>query len=90
VGLPPDFLLSMVALAHLMRLSSQKAARVVVGECYVAGNPGRPVFFGPGTPMRSWSTRPITSNVVGLSNCVRQTFDSIPRTFSVPRFSADC
>jgi hypothetical protein len=32
VGLPPDFLLSLVALATFMRLSSKKAARVAVGE----------------------------------------------------------
>jgi hypothetical protein len=42
VGLRPDFLLSLVALANLMRLSLLKAAHVDVGECHIAGNPGRP------------------------------------------------
>jgi hypothetical protein len=57
MGLPPDFLSSLVALAKFMRLSSQKAARVVVDECRVTGNPGRPVFFAqvrlgePGAPV---------------------------------------
>ena len=32
VGLPPDFLLNLAALATFMRLSSKKAARVAVGE----------------------------------------------------------
>jgi hypothetical protein len=41
-----------------MRLSSLKAARVVVGKSRVAGNPGRPIFFGPGTLWRTWGTRP--------------------------------
>jgi hypothetical protein len=41
-GLPPDFLWSLVALANLMRLSLLKAAHAAVGECHVAGNPGRP------------------------------------------------
>ena len=36
----PDFLLRLVALAGFMRLSSLKAAHVVVGKCRVAGNPG--------------------------------------------------
>jgi hypothetical protein len=40
-GLPPDFLLSLVALARLMRLSLLKAAHAAVGERHVAGNPGR-------------------------------------------------
>jgi hypothetical protein len=43
-GLPPDFLSSLVALTNLMRLSLLKAAHVGVGECHVAGNPGRPSF----------------------------------------------
>jgi hypothetical protein len=33
-----------VALSSLMRLSLLKAAHLVVGECGVAGNPGRPSF----------------------------------------------
>jgi hypothetical protein len=41
-GLPPNFLWSLVALASLMRLSLLKAAHAAVGECHVAGNPGRP------------------------------------------------
>jgi hypothetical protein len=57
VGLRPDFLLSLLALANHMRLSLLKAAGVAVGECRVAGNPGRPSFsaqvrFGePGAPV---------------------------------------
>jgi len=43
-GLPPDFLLSLLALSSLMRLSLLKAAHVDVGECHVAGNPGRLSF----------------------------------------------
>jgi hypothetical protein len=43
-GLRPDFLWSLVALAHIMRLSLLKAAHAAVGECHVAGNPGRPSF----------------------------------------------
>jgi hypothetical protein len=43
-GLPPDFLLSLVALSSLMRLSLLKAAHVDVGECHEAGNPGRPSY----------------------------------------------
>jgi hypothetical protein len=31
-------------LANFMRLSLLKAARAAVGECHVAGNPGRPSF----------------------------------------------
>jgi hypothetical protein len=59
MGLPPDFLLSLVALATFMRLSSKKAARVAVGERHVQeirvapsfsaqvrwGEPGAPVRF---------------------------------------------
>jgi hypothetical protein len=33
-----------VALASFMRLSLLKAARVAVGECRAAGNPGRPSY----------------------------------------------
>jgi hypothetical protein len=57
VGLLPDFLSSLVALANLMRLSLLKAAHVDVGECHVAGNPGRPSFSAqvrlgePGAPV---------------------------------------
>ena len=40
----PDFLWRLLALADFMRLSLLKAAHVVVGECRVAGNPGRPPF----------------------------------------------
>jgi hypothetical protein len=36
VGLPPDFLLSLMALSSLMRLSLLKAAHVDVGERHVA------------------------------------------------------
>jgi hypothetical protein len=43
-GLPPDFLWSLVALANFMRLSLLKAAHAAVGECHVAGNPGRPSY----------------------------------------------
>jgi hypothetical protein len=43
-GLPPDFVWSLVALARLMRLSLLKAAHVDIGQCHVAGNPGRPSF----------------------------------------------
>jgi hypothetical protein len=43
-GSPPDFLWSLVALAHLMRLSLLKAAHAAVGECHVAGNPGQRAF----------------------------------------------
>jgi DNA-directed RNA polymerase len=39
-GLPPDFLWSLLAPAHLMRLSLRKAAHAAVGEYHVAGNPG--------------------------------------------------
>jgi hypothetical protein len=58
-GLLPDFLWSLVALAHLMRLSLLKAAHAAVGECHVAGNRGRPscsthVRESP----RTWGTRP--------------------------------
>jgi hypothetical protein len=58
-GLVPDFLWSLVALASLMRLSLLKAAHVAVGQCRVAGNPGRPscsthVRESP----RTWGTRP--------------------------------
>jgi hypothetical protein len=31
-------------LAHFMRLSLLKAAHAAVGECHVAGNPGRPLI----------------------------------------------
>jgi hypothetical protein len=44
VGLPRDFLWSLVALSSLMRLSLLKAAHVAVGECRVSGNPGRPSY----------------------------------------------
>jgi hypothetical protein len=59
MGLPPDFLWSLVALASLMRLSLLKAAHVAVGQCRVSGNPGRPscsthVRESP----RTWGTRP--------------------------------
>jgi hypothetical protein len=58
VGLPPDFLWSLVALAHLMRLSLLKAAHAAVGECHAAGNPDRPPFSA-GTLWRTWGTRPV-------------------------------
>jgi hypothetical protein len=45
VGLPSDFLWSLVALAHLMRLSLLKTAHAAVAERHVAGNPGRPDFL---------------------------------------------
>jgi hypothetical protein len=58
-GLPPDFLWSLVALAHLMRLSLLKAARAAVGECHVAGNPGRPSYSTHARESpRTWGTRP--------------------------------
>jgi hypothetical protein len=38
--LPPDFLLRLVALAKLKRLSLLKAAHAGVGECRVTGSPG--------------------------------------------------
>jgi len=44
-GLPPDFLSSLVALVNLMRSRPAGTAHVVVGECRVAGNPGRPSFL---------------------------------------------
>jgi hypothetical protein len=44
VGLPPDFLSSLLALANLMRLFLLKAAHAVLDDCHVAGNPGRPSF----------------------------------------------
>ena len=34
----------------------------------------RPVVFVPGTLVRTWGTRPISSNVVGVSNYVGQRF----------------
>ena len=37
--LPPDFLSGLVVLVDFMRLSSKKAAYVVVGESTVVGNP---------------------------------------------------
>ena len=37
--LPPDFLSGLVAAVNLMRLSSKKAAYVVVYESSVVGNP---------------------------------------------------
>jgi hypothetical protein len=46
VGLPPDFLCSLVALAHLMRLSLLKAAHAVVsGAAYRKS--GSPRLFRP-------------------------------------------
>jgi hypothetical protein len=57
--LSPDFLWSLVALAHLMRLSLLKAAHAAVGECHVAGNPGRPSFSTHVRESpRTWGTRP--------------------------------
>jgi hypothetical protein len=57
-GLPPDFLWSLVALAHLMRLSLLKAAHAVVsGAAYRKF--GSPVLFGPRTLRRTWGTRPV-------------------------------
>jgi hypothetical protein len=57
-GLRPDFLWSLVALAHLMRLSLLKAAHAAVGECHVAGNPGRPSCSTHVRESRTWGTRP--------------------------------
>jgi hypothetical protein len=55
-----------VALAHLMRLSSLKAAHAAVGECHVAGNPGRPPYSAhvrshgkPGQVGERGGTRPV-------------------------------
>jgi hypothetical protein len=58
-GFPPDFLWSLVALAHLMRLSLLKDAHAAVGECHVAGNPGCPscLTHARESP-RTWGTRP--------------------------------
>src|ERR1700678_3655681 len=58
-GSPPDFLWSLVALAHLMRLSLLKAAHAAVGECHVAGNPGQPSYSNHVRESpRTWGTRP--------------------------------
>jgi hypothetical protein len=47
-GLSPDFLRSLVALAHLMRLSLLKAAHAVMsGAAYRKS--GSPIFFNPCT-----------------------------------------
>jgi hypothetical protein len=54
----PDFLSSLLALAHFMRLSLLKAAHAVVsGAAYRKS--GSPVVFGPGTLWRTWGTRPV-------------------------------
>jgi hypothetical protein len=37
---PSDFLSNLMALANFMRLSLRKAARAIVGERRIAGNPG--------------------------------------------------
>jgi hypothetical protein len=50
-GLPPDFLWSLVALAHLMRLSLLKAAHAVIsGAAYRKS--GSPILFNPCTQKR--------------------------------------
>ncbi len=59
VGLPPDFLLRLVALGSFMRLSLLKGAQVDVGECRVTGNPGRP-SYSTDVLMRTWGTRPVS------------------------------
>src|ERR1700691_4923596 len=42
-----------------MRLSLLKAARAAVGECHVAGNPGRPSYSTHVRESpRTWGTRP--------------------------------
>jgi len=58
VGLPPDFLLRLMALANFMRLSLLKAAHanlfgVPCRKC------GSPVLFGPRTLRRTWGTFPV-------------------------------
>ena len=73
-GTSPDFLSSLVALAHLMRLFLLKAAHVAAGKCHVAGNPGRPSFPGPGTLWRTWGTRPVPWVLLGRTNFARSTF----------------
>jgi hypothetical protein len=61
-GLPPDFLWSLVALAHLMRLSLLKAAHAVMsGAAYRKS--GSPVLFGPRTLRRTWGTRPVPNGL---------------------------
>jgi hypothetical protein len=56
VGLPPDFLWSLLALANLMRLSLLKAAHAKLfgAACRKSGSP---IFFNPGTLGRTWGTR---------------------------------
>jgi hypothetical protein len=58
VGLPPDFLSSLLALTDFVRLSLMKAA---YADLFGAANrkSGSPFFFGPGTLVRTWGTRPI-------------------------------
>jgi hypothetical protein len=58
VGLPPDFLCSLLASAHFMRLSLMKAAHAVLSSAEYRKS-GSPVFFGPGTLWRTWGTRPV-------------------------------
>ncbi len=68
VGLPPDFLSRLLALANLMRLSLLKGAHAnLFGPAYRKSR--SPVFFGPGTLWRTWGTRPIPIAVVLTLQC---------------------
>jgi hypothetical protein len=58
VGLPPNFLSRLFAFVNFMRLSSQKAAQVVVGESRVQ-EIRVAHLFGPRTPRRTWGTRTV-------------------------------
>jgi hypothetical protein len=51
------FPVELVASMHFMRLSLLKAAHVVVSSAAYRKS-GSPVFFVPGTLVRTWGTRP--------------------------------
>jgi hypothetical protein len=60
--LPPGFPVGFGGAVESHSAFLLKATHVNVGECHVAENPGRPVFFGPGTPWRTWGTRPVPAH----------------------------
>ena len=53
----PEFLSRLMALANFMRLSLMKAAHADLFGA-MCRKSGSPIFFGPGTPWRTWGTRP--------------------------------
>jgi hypothetical protein len=65
-GLPPDFLCSVSASGHFMRLSLMKAAHAVLSSAEYRKS-GSPVLFSPCTLGRTWGTRPGVKALCGSS-----------------------